>query len=61
MGVLLAAHSIPFKEPTMTSLRQRMPEDMQVRNLAPNTQSSYLQQISLFARQFNKSPEKLGR
>ena len=44
----------------MTSLRQRMTEDMQVRNLALNTQTSYLQQISLFARHFNKSPEQLG-
>jgi hypothetical protein len=30
----------------MTSLRQRMIEDMQVRNLSPNTQSSYVQQVS---------------
>jgi site-specific recombinase XerD len=37
-----------------------MTEDMQVRNLALNTQTSYLQQISLFARHFNKSPEQLG-
>jgi integrase/recombinase XerD len=44
----------------MTSLRQRMTEDMQVRNLALNTQTSYVQQISLFARHFNKSPEHLG-
>src|SRR6266702_6255906 len=44
----------------MTSLRQRMTEDMQVRNLALNTQTSYLQQVSLFARHFNKSPEQLG-
>jgi len=44
----------------MTSLRQRMTEDMQVRNLALNTQTSYVQQISLFARHFNKSPEQLG-
>jgi integrase/recombinase XerD len=44
----------------MTSLRQRMTEDMQVRNLALNTQTSYLQQVSLFARHFNKSPERLG-
>ena len=44
----------------MTSLRQRMTEDMQVRNLALNTQRSYVQQISLFARYFNKSPELLG-
>ena len=44
----------------MTSLRQRMTEDMQVRNLALNTQTSYLQQVSLFARHFDKSPEQLG-
>ena len=44
----------------MTSLRQRMTEDMQVRNLALNTQTSYLRQVSLFARHFNQSPEALG-
>ena len=44
----------------MTALRQRMTEDMQVRNLALNTQQSYLQQVSLYARHFNKSPEHLG-
>ena len=44
----------------MTSLRQRMTEDMQVRNLAQNTQMSYVQQVSQFARYFNKSPELLG-
>jgi site-specific recombinase XerD len=37
-----------------------MTEDMQVRNLALNTQMSYVQQVSLFARHFNKSPEMLG-
>ena len=44
----------------MTSLRQRMTEDMQVRNLALNTQTSYVQQVSLLARNFHKSPEQLG-
>jgi len=44
----------------MTPLRKRMTEDMQVRNLALNTQESYLYQISSFARYFNKSPELLG-
>ena len=44
----------------MTPLRQRMLEDMQVRNLALNTQMSYVQQVSLFARHFNKSPGMLG-
>jgi hypothetical protein len=37
-----------------------MTEDMQVRNLALNTQMSYVQQVSLFARHFNKSPDQLG-
>lgn len=45
----------------MTHLRQRMSEDMQVRNFALNTQLSYLQQVSLFARHFGKSPDLLGR
>jgi hypothetical protein len=37
-----------------------MIEDMTVRNFAPNTQLSYLRQVSLFARHFGKSPEQLG-
>lgn len=44
----------------MTPLRQRMIEDMQVRNFSPHTQASYLQRVSLFARHFSKSPEFLG-
>ncbi len=44
----------------MTSLRQRMLEDMQVRNLSPNTRDSYVQQVSQFARHFGRSPEQVG-
>jgi len=44
----------------MTPLRQRMLEDMQVRNLALNTQDSYLQQVTQFANHFRQSPEVLG-
>jgi Phage integrase, N-terminal SAM-like domain len=44
----------------MTPLRQRMIEDMQVRNLAPHTQRAYLQYISQFARHFHRSPDLLG-
>jgi integrase/recombinase XerD len=44
----------------VSPLRQRMIEDMTVRNFAPNTQESYLRQVSLFARHFGKSPEQLG-
>ena len=41
-------------------LRQRMIDDMTVRNFAPNTHISYLQQVNLFARHFGKPPELLG-
>ena len=44
----------------MTTLRRRMLEDMQVRSLSPQTQATYVQQVSLFARHFNRSPELLG-
>ncbi len=44
----------------MTTLRQRMLDDMRVRNLARNTQLSYLQQVSAFANFFHQSPDKLG-
>ena len=43
----------------MTILRQRMTEDMRIRNLSSHTQASYLQQVSQFARYFGKSPDKL--
>src|SRR2546425_6643422 len=44
----------------MTSLRQRMAEDLKIRNLSPHTQKSYLEQVSRFARHFSRSPEALG-
>jgi integrase/recombinase XerD len=44
----------------MTPLRQRMTEDMKVRNFSLNTQLSYLQQITSFAKYFDSSPEILG-
>lgn len=44
----------------MTSLRQRMIDDMQIRNLSLNTQKSYLLQVAAFAKYFSQSPEDLG-
>ena len=44
----------------MTPLRRRMIEDMQVRNFSPHTQSTYVLQVSLFARYFTKPPDQLG-
>jgi len=37
-----------------------MIEDMQIRNFSENSQKSYLQQVSLYARHFRRSPEGLG-
>lgn len=44
----------------MTSLRLRMMEDMQVRNLSQPTQDFDLLQVSQFARHFAKSRTLLG-
>lgn len=44
----------------MTSLRQRMIDDMRIRNLTLNTQKSYLLQVASFAKYFSQSPEDLG-
>ena len=44
----------------MTSLRQRMLEDMQVRQLSPRTQQTYVETVARFARHFDRSPARLG-
>ena len=44
----------------MTPLRQRMVEDMQIRNLSPHTQRSYVEHVARFARHFGRSPALLG-
>ena len=44
----------------MTSLRQRMLEDMQVRQLSPATQRSYFGAVARFARHFGRPPDCLS-
>ena len=44
----------------MTPLRQRMLEDMQIRNLAPATQRAYVEYVAQFARHSGRSPADVG-
>jgi Site-specific recombinase XerD len=43
----------------MTPLRQRMIDDMRLRNFATTTQRSYIHYVAEFAKYFNRSPEQL--
>ena len=44
----------------MTPLRQRMIDDMAIRNIAPCTQQNYLSIVARFAKHFGRSPDELG-
>jgi integrase/recombinase XerD len=44
----------------MTPLRQRMLEDMQLRNLGTETQRSYLHYVTGLARSYQVSPQELS-
>ncbi len=44
----------------MSPLRQRMSEDLRLRNYAPRTQKTYLDHVRRFARHFGRSPDELG-
>jgi site-specific recombinase XerD len=44
----------------MTALRQRMLDDLRIRNYAPSTVLCYIRAVAAFAKHFHKSPEQLG-
>src|ERR1700722_12349033 len=45
---------------TTSPLRQRMIEDMTIRNLSQATQQSYIYAVRKFSRHFGRSPDRLG-
>lgn len=44
----------------MTTLRQRMIDDLRIRNYSPRTIEAYVPRVAEFARHFKRSPEALG-
>ncbi len=44
----------------MTKLRQRMIEDMRIRNYSPRTIETYTWCVARFAKHFRRSPAELG-
>jgi integrase/recombinase XerD len=44
----------------MTLLRQRMLEDLRIRNYAPSTVECYVRSVAEFAKHFHKPPDQLG-
>src|SRR6516225_8775509 len=49
-----------YQMTTMSPLRQRMIEDMTIRNLSRATQQSYIYAVAKFGRHFNCPPAQLG-
>lgn len=45
----------------MSALRQRLIEDLKVRNYSPRTVEAYVAAVAKLAKHFGKSPEQLGR
>jgi site-specific recombinase XerD len=48
-----------YQERSMTPLRQRLIEDIQLRNFSPHTVEAYVRAVAHFARHYRRSPEQL--
>src|SRR5216683_8066096 len=62
MGIPVHGRSRPIMpaRPPMTALRQRMQDDVQLRNYSPQTVECYLRCVAQFAQHFRTSPDRLG-
>jgi integrase/recombinase XerD len=49
-----------LEEIVMSTLREQMAADLQLRGLTPKTQGVYLREVSNYAKYFGKSPDQLG-
>lgn len=50
----------PVGPDKLSPLRQRMIEDLTIRNLSPETPRSYVHHVAKFSRFFGRSPDQLG-
>ena len=44
----------------MSRLRQKMIEDMRIRNFSPHTQKAYVRDVAKLAKYFGRSPTRIG-
>src|SRR3954465_11262354 len=51
---------LPPRRPFMKPLRQRMIEDLQLRNRSPRTIETYISHVARFAKFHGRSPDLLG-
>jgi hypothetical protein len=51
----------PFREDTMTPLRQRMIHDLQLRGYADRTVEAYVRAVAQLARFYHASPDQKSR
>ena len=58
-GVVFPSTFSSTLEPLMTPLRQRLTDDLRIRNYAPRTITTYLAAVARFAQHFRRSPDTL--